>query len=294
MRAVWSYWSAPSRHRSSFSWGQERAHALSWVLSVELARSHFQQTALHTDDAGARLLIDQLDLPFDHVSTSLNALHGHDPDWWMQGKLHTYAEQPEPFVHIDSDAYLFKPLPERLLAAAVLAQNPEPVVPEAIWYDVEACEVAIRSRGTGIIPLEWTWYRTFVPAARQTAACCGIFGGNQLDFIHDYARQVLELLENPANRSAFNGHPHKVDFNPFFEQYLLSAHAAYRKVEITYLLDSLGDLTQLARELGFTHVMASAKRDEGVHARIESRVARDYPAAYERCCSLFQEENVSA
>jgi len=193
MRAVWSFWTMPYRARRGFSWERDHTHLLSWILSVGLAREHFDSIALHTDNAGAALLVDRLGLDFDHVSTSLNQLNGHDPDWWMQGKLHTYAEQQEPFVHLDCDVYLFKPLPERLMTAAVLAQNPEEVSPRAPWYDVEACELAIRAHGDGHIPPEWTWYRTFVPD--QKAACCGIFGGHCLDFIRAYATTARFRLD---------------------------------------------------------------------------------------------------
>jgi hypothetical protein len=288
MRGVWSYWSLPYRSRRGFSWREERTHALSWILSVELARAHFESTTLHTDDEGARLLIDELGLPFDHVNLSLNRLRNEDADWWMQGKLQTYADQQEPFVHLDSDVYLFKPLPDRITSAPVLAQNPEPVGPGMIWYDVEACEVAIRSRGDGFIPPEWTWYRTFFPGERQQAACCGIFGGHHLSFIHDYAQTVLSLLQNPANRRAFDHDPNKRGYNPFFEQYLLAACARYRKVEITYLFQSFDDCIRSAGAAGFTHLMADTKRDSAIAARIEQRVASDYPEAYERCRGLAE------
>jgi len=288
MRAVWSCWSLPYRTQSGFSWAGERTHMLSWILSVELARPHFDCTVLHTDDAGVRLLIDDLGLSFDHVSTSLNQLDGEDPDWWMLGKIQTYSEQQEPFVHLDSDVYLFKPLPERLTSAPLFAQNPEAVTVSFFWYDVEGCEMAIRSHGDGFIPPEWTWYSTFVPVNRQEAACCGILGGHNLDVIHAYARTVLSLLRNPANRHAFDRMSHKRKFNPFFEQYLLAACAHYHKVDIVYLFPTFDDAFQSAARLGFTHLMASSKRDAVVAGRIEERVARDYPAAYERVCALFQ------
>lgn len=288
MRAVWSYWSLPYSEQRGFSWAEERTHMLSWILSVHLARPHFDATSLHTDDEGARLLIDELGLNFDHVYTSLNQLSDEDPDWWMQGKIQTYAEQQEPFVHLDSDVYLFKPLPQRLTSAPLFAQNPESVDPKAFWYDVEACEMAIRSRGDGFIPPEWTWYRTFTPLHQQEAACCGILGGHNLDLIHFYARTVLELLRKPANRHAFDHIPHKRDFNPFFEQYLLTACARYRNVPVEYLFSSFEDAFQSAARVGFTHLMAGSKRDAIVAARIEERVARDYPADYDRCCAIFQ------
>jgi hypothetical protein len=288
MRAVWSFWTLPYSTRRGFSWEHDRTHLLSWILSVGLARPHFDSIALHTDDAGAALLVDRLGLQFDRVSTSLNQLRNQDPDWWMQGKLHTYAEQDEPFVHLDSDVYLFKPLPARILAAPVLAQNPEPVNPASSWYDVETCEVAIRAHGDGLIPPEWTWYRTFI--ADQKAACCGIFGGHRLEFIRAYVATVLRLLQSEGNRHAFDNVPGKRGLNPFFEQYLLAACAKFHKVEIEFLFDSYGHGLSAAAELGFTHLMADAKRDAKVAARLEQRVSREWPEAYERCQGIRESE----
>jgi len=285
MRAVWSFWTLPYRARRGFSWERDRTHCLSWVLSVESARRHFDSIALHTDDAGAELLVDLLGLNFDHVSTSLNQLKDQDPDWWMQGKLHTYAEQREPFVHLDCDVYLFKPLPERLITSGVLAQNPEIVGPDSIWYDVEACEVAIRAHGDGYIPAEWSRYRTLI--ANQKAACCGIFGGHQLEFIRAYATTALGLLQSPGNRRAFDHLRYKRELNPFFEQYLLAACAHYHKVEIEYLFHSWDHARSAAAEFGFTHLMAGAKQNATVVTRIEDRVAREWPEYYNRCRSLF-------
>ena len=288
MRAVWSFWTLPYRGRRGFSWERDHTHCLSWVLSVELARQHFDSIALHTDDAGAELLVEQLGLNFDHVSTSLNQLKDQDTDWWMQGKLHAYAEQQEPFVHLDCDVYLFKPLPERVTSAGVLAQHQEPVNPSSLWYDVEACEVAIRAHGDGYIPPEWSWYRTFI--ADQKAACCGIFGGHQLEFIHAYASTALGLLQSDRNRHAFDHLNHKRELNPFFEQYLLAACAKFHKVEIEYLFDSWDHARSAAAEFGFTHLMAGAKWDPKVVARIEDRVAREWPRYYKRCQALFKNE----
>jgi len=285
MRAVWSFWTMPYRARRGFSWERDHTHLLSWILSVGLAREHFDSIALHTDNAGAALLVDRLGLDFDHVSTSLNQLNGHDPDWWMQGKLHTYAEQQEPFVHLDCDVYLFKPLPERLMTAAVLAQNPEEVSPRAPWYDVEACELAIRAHGDGHIPPEWTWYRTFVPD--QKAACCGIFGGHCLDFIRAYATTALAILDSPGNRHAFDWTKNKREYNPFFEQYMLAACASYHKIGIEFLFDSWAHALAAAGDSGFTHLMADAKRNPKVAARLEQRVAQGWPQAVERCQSLL-------
>jgi hypothetical protein len=282
VRAVWSFWSKPHLAARNFTWATELHHRLSWILSVESARPHFTSTALHTDQHGKDLLVGELGLRFDHVCTSLDTLAADDADWWTLGKLCCYAEQYEPFLHIDSDVYLFGGLPPRVQHAPVIAQHKESVDGMQPWYDVEACEMAIRSRGDSQIPEAWSRYRTFSPL--QEAACCGVVGGTATGFLRRYAQTVLHLLRSPANRHAFDGWRDKRVLNPFFEQYLMSACAYEEGVPISYLFESHAHATAgAAVQLGFTHLMASAKADAALVRRLELRVARDYPAAYERC-----------
>jgi hypothetical protein len=124
-RAVWSFWSAPFEAYQHVVWTSPRHHLLSWVLSFELARQHYPETVLVTDDRGKAVLADALRLPFRTVDTSLNALAGRDPCWWALGKLYAYAAQSQPFIHIDSDVYLWRALPDEIIAAPIFAQNPE-------------------------------------------------------------------------------------------------------------------------------------------------------------------------
>src|SRR5450631_1603665 len=74
------------------------AAVLSADLSPMAARQHYSKTRLYTDAEGARVLIDELELPFERVSTCLNKLQGEDPEWWALGKLEAYARQDAPFV----------------------------------------------------------------------------------------------------------------------------------------------------------------------------------------------------
>jgi hypothetical protein len=120
MKAVWSFWTKPMKVRASWPWLSAKHHYLSWILSVETAKTHYSKTVLFTDDEGAKALIDGIGLEFDYVSTGLNSLDSYDPGWWALGKLFTYREQQEAFTHIDSDAFLWKALPERMLSAPLL------------------------------------------------------------------------------------------------------------------------------------------------------------------------------
>ena len=117
MRAVWSLWTAPLTSGTHPGWLTPRHHLLGWILSFHLARAHATETCLVTDSQGAALLVEGLGLPFDHVSTALDALAGRDPEWWAIAKLHACAAQDAPFLHLDSDVFLWQPLPAALLAA---------------------------------------------------------------------------------------------------------------------------------------------------------------------------------
>jgi hypothetical protein len=174
MRAVWSFWSKPFQRRGQRTWTSAAHHLYAWVLSVETAKQHYAETQLYTDDAGAQLLVEKLGLRFSQVSTALNVLAGTDPDWWALGKLYTYGLQDAPFVHIDNDAFLWKPLPERLTHAAVFAQNPEPFAAGYFCYQPAQLEWVLNRGAPGWLPREWLWFRR--STRLQRAECCGILG----------------------------------------------------------------------------------------------------------------------
>jgi uncharacterized protein DUF6734 len=290
MRAVWSFWTKPFEAHDHRRWLSRRQYLLSWILSFGSISKHYPQTALFTDDDGARLLIDQLQLPFVEVSTELNKLAHHDPGFWTMGKLYTYRVQKEPFIHFDNDLFLFKPLPEELASAPVLAQNPEP---ECI-YKPESLEASLSEAGSVWLPAEWVWYR--VAGSRTGGDCAGIFGGNRVDFIKHFSEQAIKLVEHPDNQRGWES---LEKFVPMIwvEQYLLPACIDYHRqqasspfhdIEIRYLFESMSHAFQSdrAEQLGFTHCLGDAKLNKELAARIEARVKRDYPEHYERCLML--------
>jgi hypothetical protein len=273
-------------------WLSPEHHLCSWVLSVQTARQHFSSTALFTDKAGAHLLVDQLGLEFDEVSTELDALARYDAKCWALGKVWTYRAQTEPFVHVDSDAFLWKPLPKSLTSAAVLAQFPDEFILGASYYQPEEFEQSLCAAGEIWLPAEWVWYRSSKKAQRGDS--CGIFGGNRIDFIQHYANQGIRLIEHPDNRKGLPMLAAKTERNLLFEQYLLAACIDYHRqhrdspfhdIEISYLFDSLNSAfdEDQAQQVGYTHLVASAKRNPDLALRLESRVKRDYPDYYERC-----------
>lgn len=287
MNAVWSFWSKPYLETRRTAWHSEKQHHLSWILSFYLARKYFPKTLLVTDDYGADLLTGHLKLEFDRVSTSLNNLDNQDARWWALGKLCTYASQNEPFIHIDNDVFLWKPLPVDS-ETKLFAQNPEYFEVGASFYMPEQVEMLIHHHG-GWLPEEWIWYRS--SGLPQRAESCGIFGGSDIEFIKYYAKLAMEMIMHPANNAVWNTLGENVERNILVEQYLLTACIEYQKnhpdkkfptIGIDYLFNSMDDAFNPsdAAEAGYTHLIADSKKDKKIVNDLEWRVKKDFPKAY--------------
>jgi len=243
------------------------------------------------------MLIEGLGLRVNRVSTELDALASHDPSLWMMGKLRAYRLQDEPFVHIDTDVFLWHRLPEKVERAAVFAQNPEYFSIGASHYKPERLRRLMTHDTNGWIPTEWEWSLSL--GDPQRGECCGIAGGNHLEFIRHYADTAMRVIEDPRNHAGWSEVADKGEFNTLIEQYHLAAcveyhrerpDSPYRGVEIRYLFDSFAEAfdVNVAAKVGFTHLLASAKQNAAVAARLEKRVARDFPDLYERCLSYVR------
>jgi hypothetical protein len=303
MRAVWSFWSKPFQGYMGRTWLNPLHHCLAWGLSLRLARRHYHETMLVTDRAGAAFLVDQLGLSFTRVSTELERIRQVDIGWWTMGKLLAYSLQNRPFVHLDTDVFLWKPLPRSLADAPVFAQCPEEHHPVDEWCGARDVENVFAQRGLSL-PVEWQWVRACDHYdARQEN--CGILGGTHTDFIRYYANTVMDLLTSPANASVWEAMPEKSGFNPVIEQFTLSAfvryHRAHREspfsdVDIRYLFPSFMDAynANITACLGFTHLLGPSKRDPHIAGRLEQRVQREDPKYYRHCVWLNQKREFLA
>ncbi len=290
MNAVWSFWSKPYLRARKSIWDSEKQHFLSWILSFHQGRKFFSKTLLFTDDHGAKMLVDGLQLEFDVVSTSLNILDNYDPSWWALGKIYTYGSQYEPFIHIDNDVFLWKPLPLNS-ETPLFAQNPEYFEIGASFYMPEQMDMLLKKHG-GWLPGEWAWYLS--SGLPQRAESCGVFGGNYTDFIHYYAKLAVRMIEHSANINLWSILGGQVERNILIEQYFLSACIEYykhypedfsRPVDIQYLFNSMDDAFNpvKAAEAGYTHLIADTKKNKAIAEDLKRRVEEDYPDAYERC-----------
>jgi len=296
VRAVWSFWSKPFYANRNIQWSAPLHHLLAWGLSLRAASRHYPETALVTDRAGKRLLIDQLGLPFAHVSTELERLAHLDPGWWAMGKLFAYSLQEKPFVHIDTDIFLWKPLPRALVESPVFSQCPE-IYANDSKPSLREIEWAFGEAGTEL-PAEWRWVRSR-GATHFREENCGILGGTNVAFLRHYAQTALDMVMRPENEPAWSRLPDKFSHNFSIEQFLLAACIDFHRhghepkfsgIEVRNLFSNVaeaGDPSRAAR-LGYTHLLGGAKAHPAVARRIEERARREDPAYFRRCEQLLR------
>ena len=210
------------------------------------------------------ILVETLGLQFAEVVTQFDRIACADPQWWALGKLITYSIQDRPFVHIDADAFLWKPLPEHITEADVFAQ-----CPEIHWSDDRTSrdiEDAFQLSDLSL-PVEWEW-----AASRRgdffREENCGIVGGCRVDFLRHFGRTASDLILDARNAPAWARLPYKS--NMAVEQFFLAAcvdfhrhhpESPFRGVHVNYLFPSWDAAVDpnCSTRAAFTHLLGDSK-----------------------------------
>jgi hypothetical protein len=243
-------------------------------------------TSLVTDDKGKKILIDNIGLEFEFVSKELNSISSYHQNWWALGKIIAYKCQKSPFIHIDQDVILWKKIPENIEKSDVFTQSIEYVGEHDHFYAPRRFD-ELKSAG-GWVPEEILEYlRSPYP---HSASNCGIFGGNNIQFIQHYANNAIKFVTDPYNITKWE--PRWED-NVLMEQYNINAcvnfhrgkmESPFKNVKLDYLFPVTANPYDMltAEEYGYTHLM-DAKKNPFIAAIIEERVKSDYPKMYKRC-----------
>jgi hypothetical protein len=269
MKIVMSLWTKPGLTKTSkgfWGWKNKEDHWYSWILAVNQARRFYSEVELVTDDYGKHVLIDQLDLPFTSFRLDLNNLDDLPTSVWAAGKIVAQRLQDSPYLHLDSDAYMWKPLPDRVHEAPVAIQCYESMDHYKKAHPIFRSSIA---KGPEILlePLH----------PENLAGNCGIVGGNDLPFLRVYTQTILDLLFDPENQAAFRTVATTIDFNTCYEQYYLTLLAKRRGVRIEPLMSALTPPAREAAEVGFTHLFGRAKYNDKCISDLRERVKSEYP-----------------
>lgn len=283
MRIVQTFWTAghdPLEH--SFGWLRPEYNLMSWALSCLSLREHYDEVALFTDEQGKHILIDLLHLPYTEVNVVYDE-HLCLSQHWAYAKIKTYSLQTKPFLHVDGDVFLPKPIPKDVIDAPVIVQNREIGTEYYRGMMVQLLrEAAIK------LPK----YLDDGLKEEPMASCnMGIFGGSDLDFIHAYCEEAMDICDK--NRAECpNG-----NFNLLFEQILLAYMARREKQPISTLFSkTFNDNGYTSNEFcllydyehkGYFHLLGGHKRNKDITESLAEILLSHYPNYYKTAVLLF-------
>lgn len=298
MKIVQSFWTKPFFQsadlldsRMNGGWPARKYNYFSWALSCLQLREYYQDIGLITDDLGKYLLIDKLQLPYTSVTASLNKLEDYDAGLWALGKIYAYSIQEEPFLHVDSDIFIWRKFDDRIDHAGLATQNREIGMIEYAQTFDDICKKFAYVPGY-LKELEGVKY---VP-------CCnvGIIGGEDIPFFKLYTGEVFRFIDE--NRDSFRmyiKHMNTAFINIYYEQVIFNLLAKHNNKEITYLfpdhLDVPKDVGYFHRadaNGGFIHCLGTFKKNRLVYRMLEIKLRTLYPEYYRRIVDLTESSEI--
>jgi len=297
MKIVQSFWSKPFIETESLSltdsrfnggWPHRLFNYYSWALSCLQLRKFYDQVELVTDEFGKEILIDKLNLPYTHVSVALNNINHFHPGLWALGKLYAYGMQNEPFLHVDSDVFIWKAFGDDIIRGSLVAQNLENVKAPYSSTFKQICETFDR------IP-EFLW-----PVYKEPhCPCCnaGILGGRDISFIKAYVAEAFSFLtDNLADVERVVTRTNAGHLNVIMEQVIFYAYALYSNLAISYLFPDatmippgVGHFHAAARNKEYVHCYGYYKGERLSYAGLEWKLMENYPVWHQKIGQLVRD-----
>lgn len=281
MRIIHSFWFKPALdlYGTRFNGGflTLRHFYYSWALSFHCVARKYTDVNLVTDLHGKELAEKFLGLSYASISADLENLSPSRNDFWNYGKFLAYKLQTKPFFHIDIDAFLWKPLPERMCTARLAVQSWELLPDHQRFYG----ELLAGMRGK--LPRSLPCVQD-APAGNIRALNCGILGGQDLSFVHRYADCMMNIFDDPENSPGWDSIG-RAELGEFcvsncaiaVEQVGLAGLAQDAGLEPEVLIQNPQDGDVAMMEAGLTHLVGSGKSDPRYMSLLEERFARDLP-----------------
>lgn len=290
MKIVQSYWSKPSsketnlnpNNRNLGGWLEKKYNYMSWTLSCLQLNQFYDEIELVTDQKGAKLLIEKLELPYSKVNIVLDGLNVYNNNLWALGKIYAYGIQDKPFIHVDGDVFIWDRLPEEIEKANLCAQNYE--IDEPGYIHVY-----------NYVKRHFEYFPEFLNTSLNksiTSVNAGIMGGNNIFFFKEYSSIIFDFVDRNINNmtSLDTG-----SFNMFYEQYLFLRLAEKKKLDIKFLvddqrklLDQYVNLTGAPLKTNYIHTVGAFKKRIETGKLLEHTLKTTYPCQYFKLMNLLK------
>lgn len=221
----------------------------------------------------------------------LDDLQKYPKELWALAKVKTYSLQNEPFIHIDSDAFIWSEFGERFQQSDLVAQNFEKGTD---YYNNKFSEV---KKYLKYIPDHFD----FDINDKAVCSCnAGVIGGTDFNFFKKYAAYIFDF----ADGNDLNGIPAHVltNFNILFEQVFFYELSQKEGKQITclfdktiddcgYKYDEIADFTTVPYVNTYLHLIGPNKRNERACDLMSRLLLKEHPECFFKIISLFQESH---
>ena len=305
MKIVQSFWSLPCKQnnindlfgRNGGGWISEKYHAMSWALSCLKFKGFYRDVELNTDFDGARWLIDELNLPYSNVVYGLNQMPNYDPSLWALAKIFTISQQNTPFLHVDSDVYIWEPFKTEFINNNLCVQNIEYEEKFENQFGIYINSITkLKNKLFSLPKFIEDVLSNYKITGRIEAYNTGIVGGQNLDFLKLYSNFIFEFLNTNKDRDIESS-----DMN-LIEQLFLFCLAQNNGIIVkplfgkekavdknAYFSMAQFNLTPLVNK--YIHVVGQGKKNNTYCSQVALRLRYEFPKMYNHILSKYKEGN---
>jgi hypothetical protein len=235
---------------------------------------------LYGNEDVVKLLIDTFQLPYDKFVVLRDL--GIYADWfYCWPKIATYSMQKEPFVHVDTDVFMWKPMPRHLYNADLVAQHMER---DSIFYR-EVYDNVLKDRVRTPQCIDLCKEDPYIKSYNA-----GLLGGRDLNFFKKYTDQIFDFVNK--NESLLKKSDKKFLYNVLMEQWIFYALSKQEGKRVSTYYESIvtdfkmPGMTVPKRvvndnKLEYLHLM-EYKDNIRCNRFVAYRMAMDFPSYYER------------
>lgn len=280
MKAIFSQWTKPMslNHSLNIGFFEEETYLWSWALAVELANEMFDEVELYCDTPSREVLVRELALPFTRVHTMFDDLE-MSPAFWTYGKFLAYSRQTAPFIHLDSDLFLYKQLHQRDLSSPFLFWASEdnlevnyPLYKYSIDFVLNAPNPPSLLLSEG--------------SRMYSSVNAGLFLVNDIDALHDYLALVFDFCHDPDNLAYLHEKSDGI-IALCVDQYLLRRFLIQRGINFRVLINGERERNlELFEKSGNFHYLGRLKhlRRAELIARAKKYCGKKYSEVIARLC----------
>jgi len=298
MKAIQSIWTKPIfekdesiQSRFSGGWLTHLAFFASTAYSALQIKKYYNRLELITDSLGKRLFVDLLEIPYDEVQVSLDFLTSYDTSLWSLGKIKACAMQQEPFIHFDTDLFIWEKIPVPHQANWTIVQNLER------GFDVYP---PLIKKICARFPYVPPFIRRLEGIDSLNVYNTGIIGSNNPAFIQSFSEAAFNFVD--ANHDQLVREKNGL-YNIVFEQLFLTYLAEdYQQPISCYspLTDIAGmdlyfrdfkQFVEAPQTVRYIHLYGTlCKEQERFCIAILGRLQAEHPAAYKKLMRLKVED----